>query len=337
MITNDEQLNQAVEQLGRMYRALAALQRDVLPLNGRRFALLSEGPLDEIRKLEEQIDAYTGKRVAESNESDVWFQIAGPSLTWPDAPTSVLTALLDAFRKGVQAIAEFISTGQLTTRPTKELKRACDLRIVAFQPGSFCVGLRVPDEVQLNHLDESNQTPVYKALGQYLEVATWVGSNDSPEALERLMPNAQTRRVVLNALKPFVPRPRGDVENIQISGRAVPRGTTVSLTKQSHRRIDTAIDLFVAKQVEQHTGDLREIDLDNLTFILRNAEDVREVRCAFDEDLLETAKEALDRRVQVTGTRRIQEARRIAATLRVIRLEIIDEDVAEQATPQQGS
>jgi hypothetical protein len=164
-----------------------------------------------------------------------------------------------------------------------------------------------------------------------------VGSNDSPEALERLMPNAQTRRVVLNALKPFVPRPRGDVENIQISGRAVPRGTTVSLTKQSHRRIDTAIDLFVAKQVEQHTGDLREIDLDNLTFILRNAEDVREVRCAFEEELLETAKEALDRRVQVTGTRRIQEARRIAASLRFIRLEIIDEDVAEQATPQQGS
>ena len=81
------------------------------------------------------------------------------------------------------------------------------------------------------------------------------------------------------------------------------------------------------EQVEEHIGDLREIDLDGLSFILRNADDVHEIRCCFAE----TVKEALDRRVQVTGTRRIAEGRRVAPVLRVTRLEILDDDTADSA------
>lgn len=58
MITDDDQLQQAVEGLGRMYRAMAALRAEVLPVNTRQFALMAEGPVDEIRRLHAQIDAY---------------------------------------------------------------------------------------------------------------------------------------------------------------------------------------------------------------------------------------------------------------------------------------
>ncbi len=64
MIVNDAQLDQAVAQLGRMYRAMAALRREVLPVSPSQFALLAEGPLDEIERLEEQINAYTGATLA---------------------------------------------------------------------------------------------------------------------------------------------------------------------------------------------------------------------------------------------------------------------------------
>jgi hypothetical protein len=40
------------------YRALASLRQTVLPTNPRQYALLAEGPLDEIRKLQSEIDAY---------------------------------------------------------------------------------------------------------------------------------------------------------------------------------------------------------------------------------------------------------------------------------------
>ncbi len=333
MITNDEQLSQAVEQLGRMYRALSALKKDVLSVNKQQFALMAEGPLDEIRQLETAINTYTGKAEAEINESDVWMRLLGPSLSWPEAPTSVVTAFLDALRKGIQAIAEYTATGNLTTRPTKELKKACDLRVVAFQPGSLCVGVRIPDEEQLE-LFENTEPPVSNALRQFLEVASWVASDASTEALDGLISSSQGRRVVLNALKSFIPRPRGDVESVELSGRVVPRGQMIKLTRQSHQRIDNAIDVLETEQVDTHVGDLREIDLDNLSFTLRNAEDVHEIRCSFEEDLLETAKEAVDRRVQVTGTRRIIEGRRASPTLRVTRLEILDEEASIQTAQQ---
>ena len=58
MIQNDKQLHHALDQLERMYRALATLRAEVLPLNTQQFALMAEGPLDEMRRLEEQIDSY---------------------------------------------------------------------------------------------------------------------------------------------------------------------------------------------------------------------------------------------------------------------------------------
>ena len=143
----------------------------------------------------------------------------------------------------------------------------------------------------------------------------WVGSEkETSDVLDRLCPDPHERRVVLNSLKPFVPRPRGDVERVELSGRAVPHSKTIALTKASHERIDHAIDTLAAERAEEHVGDLREIDLDSLSLIVRPTEDVREVRCTFEEDLLGAAKEGLDRRVRVTGVRRMEAGRlRMAA------------------------
>lgn len=269
------------------------------------------------------------------NDSDVWLRLIGPSLIWPEAPTSVLTAFLDSLRKGVQTLTEYLATGSLTTRPTKELKRACDLRVVAFHAGSLCIGVRLPDEAELDSLVEDQPTPpVSMALEHFLQVAHWVASEEPSEALNNMFSTPEARRIALNAVKPFLPRLRGDVDCVELSGRAIPNAQTISLTRNCHERIDHAIDLLETEKVEEHIGDLREIDLDGFSFVLRNAEDVREIRCSFAEDLLEAAKEALDRRVQVTGTRRRVEGRRTAPALRVTRLEIVEEDVATSSHPQ---
>ncbi len=61
MITNDVELSQTVEQMERMYRALASLHRDVYPINPNQFALLAEGPQEELDRLQQQIDVYTGR------------------------------------------------------------------------------------------------------------------------------------------------------------------------------------------------------------------------------------------------------------------------------------
>jgi hypothetical protein len=142
-------------------------------------------------------------------------------------------------------------------------------------------------------------------------------------------PDPDARRGLLNAVKPFLPRPRGAVETLTASGRAVSSSRPILLTGAASVRIDRAIDRTASAPVEDHVGDLREIDLDNYSMAIRNAADVREVRCTFDESLRETAKEALDRRVKVTGVRQSGSGRRESATLHVFRLEVLDEPASE--------
>lgn len=58
MIEDTAQLEQAIEQMGRMQRILESYSVEILPNNPRNFAVFAEGPLDEIRKLHVEIDQY---------------------------------------------------------------------------------------------------------------------------------------------------------------------------------------------------------------------------------------------------------------------------------------
>lgn len=57
-------LEQTVEQLGRMNEALVALRRECLPNQPRKFAILAEGPLEEIRRLQAEIQQITSEMAA---------------------------------------------------------------------------------------------------------------------------------------------------------------------------------------------------------------------------------------------------------------------------------
>ena len=49
-------LSQTVEELERMNGALAALRRELLPAQPKKFAILAEGPLEEMRRLQTEIE-----------------------------------------------------------------------------------------------------------------------------------------------------------------------------------------------------------------------------------------------------------------------------------------
>jgi hypothetical protein len=54
-------LTQTVEQLERMNEALAALRRELLPGQPKKFAILAEGPLEEMRRLRDEIESLTAE------------------------------------------------------------------------------------------------------------------------------------------------------------------------------------------------------------------------------------------------------------------------------------
>jgi hypothetical protein len=61
MIETAEELYQAIEQMGRMQRILESYRNEILTKNPRNFALLAEGPLEQLRQLQTQIDEYIQK------------------------------------------------------------------------------------------------------------------------------------------------------------------------------------------------------------------------------------------------------------------------------------
>ena len=52
-------LTQTMEQLERMNEALAALRRELLPGQPKKFAILAEGPLEEMRRLQTEVELLT--------------------------------------------------------------------------------------------------------------------------------------------------------------------------------------------------------------------------------------------------------------------------------------
>lgn len=61
MIRTEAQLQQAIEQIQRLCEALEDLRADVFSKNPRNFAILAEGPLDEMRKLQAEIEDYVNR------------------------------------------------------------------------------------------------------------------------------------------------------------------------------------------------------------------------------------------------------------------------------------
>ena len=60
MIQNDEQLKTTQEVLALMEHALASLRSEKSSMHPSRYAVMAEGPIDEIWRLRRQIDEYLG-------------------------------------------------------------------------------------------------------------------------------------------------------------------------------------------------------------------------------------------------------------------------------------
>jgi len=95
--------------------------------------------------------------------------------------------------------------------------------------------------------------------------------------------------------------------------------------------VKSVIDRGRDEHIETFSGVLREIDLDAHSFVLREVREIaQEVHCTFPETLLETAKDALDKPVQVTGSRILSDIRRATAVPLVVnRIEILGDEPSE--------
>ena len=60
MINSDEQMQVNLELIKSMYGVIARLRREIAPLNYRNYEIMAEGPIEQIRRLRQEIDEYLG-------------------------------------------------------------------------------------------------------------------------------------------------------------------------------------------------------------------------------------------------------------------------------------
>jgi|GEM_PF-993625 len=229
MIADESQLQRTREAIVDLESAVEALKREVLPVNAERFALMAEPVIEDIRKLQSEVDEYVGISAAIWQEAAFWLKLEGPELELADASVSLLSSKLNAVRKGVEDATLFIQEDTQRALPASTIKEACDLRIVAWRPGSVQVGLRLP-VVSVSPLQENAPESVARrGLRLFLSVVTWAGGDHGVEELVKLIPNAAKRDLLLNRVKRLTPGPRSKLTLVEFSGRELPEQRAVQL------------------------------------------------------------------------------------------------------------
>ncbi len=326
MISNQEQLDQAVSRLGRMYSALASLRTDLSARNFKTFALMAEGPLNQIRQLEAEIAEYSGAVEARAMEADVWIRIDG-SESAHSISVLRLCAALNGFRLGILDIAAYLAKSDSSdVVKAGRLRDACDFRVIASEMGSLRVGLEIhkPDSAARHNGSNLERKLVARALASYLEMASIVSSH-----AELLTPirsdynSPEIEKPLLRAVNRLVPRDG----TIELYGKLVGTGP-VRLTREARLWIDERlrrddsprseglqevgsprdlgflIDESAREKLFQGIpvtveGELRRVDLDASTILVRHSEDNRDYECRFEPRLLDKVREAIGREVKL--------------------------------------
>ena len=60
MITSDAALEVNLEFIVTFYRQIARLRQEIAPRNYRNYEIMAEGPVEQIRRLRQEIDEYLG-------------------------------------------------------------------------------------------------------------------------------------------------------------------------------------------------------------------------------------------------------------------------------------
>lgn len=332
MITNDEQLAVVKEQIERLERSVRALRTTVLPLSLSKFRLMADPLVEDLAILRSQADMYLGVTAATEAEASMVLSLEGENVRLGETRGSVVTRTVEAVRKGVRGILAALQDEavQLTTsvgRP-RWIDELADLPIAQLAPGSVRIVLGEPSTTELYSSEQ--RTLLSRAIAHLSRAAA---AAESPEQLSEAMRDTAEplRNAVLLALRDLAPPRQSEIESVVFSSRFAASQSSTRVTKRtrSHvaaamRTLGTALEEYVFLE-----GDVREVDLDNNAFTLRNtAEGQSQWICEYENEFAEEVVALLGSRVSVAGERlRSQRPR-----LQVLALTPIEEPDAGSAT-----
>lgn len=227
------------------------------------------------------------------------YRLIGSGLTEGNVPSSVIAKAVGGPTAALRRLFESLDDSQPQTsgRPEEILRKAYDLPAIAFAYKSFEVTFGKPTDIQLS-ISGTDPESIYEKSAENLDKGiSWLKHSGDEEDLET---------PILEALKELMPPAHGQVEFAEISGQIIGQRMPIRLTRSDRRKVTFALKnkLAIEQPTLQTIGIVRELDKDNLSFILRSRpEDAPALKCFFPEDLYDDIVEFFnsDEPIRVAG------------------------------------
>lgn len=307
MIENDGQLAQAREALAGLESALRALRVRIGDSNPALFAAIAEDYYDSIQEMRADIDAYLGVEHLLQATTPFWMVLEGEQVSRSEISSRLLSEWLERLRKSLYGVAAYLRdrTVRLGGRPEATLLRLTDPKVVALQPGSIRVGLKLPSEEPQGELlngDEPDQDALSeRALQRLMEVAAWANSDKHDGSLPAGADGDEVS-VVARYAAMLAPTPRSPVRTVLFTGSLIPDGEPLRLSAETRVRLEGLVQVLAKVSEEEVIGHVREIDLDARRLTLRErGPELPDLKCMVPEELMAVAEKLLDRTVRIRG------------------------------------
>lgn len=277
MIRNIEEKKHAENRIKKLEDILESLKRKLLPDNEAQFKAMAEVYVRKIIELREQIEAYIGMDIVIIKEEDINLHINGPCIDYGSIPISVLSSYLDNLKKSIQKTYSILNN---ISRAPQIISNLSDFRLMAYQPGSVNLALTLP-ESQISFFDEYS---INNTLEVYFDILRWINSGIKSDYIDR-MDEEIFEKLLINIVR-TLPDDK-NITNVEICGNKIKNKEKIYLNAKSREIVFNAIDKIEKKeQIVKLEGNIRELDLDKHTFILRNIQgyNLNQVKCILSDD-----------------------------------------------------
>lgn len=285
------------DQIRKLEYIIIDFKEKLLPERPDQFKDMSAIYVRKIIEMREEIELYTGMYELLIERNDINIHIKGPVIDYGSAPISIISSYLDNFRKAMQRVYSIKHNISVTTRVPNWLAKLTDFKMNAYQPGSINLSLSIPEK-QIGFYEDMNIT---SSIELYFKLLEWISNDKINEDIEKLDEKLLEKLLII--ILKTLPDNK-NIESIEYQGNSLK--DKIYINSNSRKIVKDKISKIThVNQLVNYKGCIRELDLDRLTFVLRNIENsnIKQIRCTVNEENIDDIKNYLDVNVSVTGTK----------------------------------
>ena len=312
---------EAVEAKARIIHEQLAVARAIAEKNDLNVNDVSKPYLELLRSLYR--DEFGFAQLVDA--SDLVTRFIGPAVSGVDPTVTTVTSLFNSLRNQIRGVTKSIIG--LSSDENVKWPSDLDPHLSGLTQGSLIVGISIlpPGEGSAKgqqQIPDVSQEIVESIRGAVRSIATIArhvheeGIDNS--AIQNDFPDPAVRDTVMVAASKLAPTGRRGIEGVAFYGPEEigiePPPLSVRSRKVLLQSLARPVRVAGSGSFE---GVVRAIDLDARRFEIREVKDIGTIRCIYEPDQKELAKDVLDRRIVVSGnyeTMENQKPRLIAVT-----------------------